>query len=91
MLRFAFITAFALVFSTQGSFAEIITNKEKCNSHLKIIEEMNEEIDVGPKIEAVVADLTAILKGYCDSGNFNNADEVANAIRGLLATEHSGG
>lgn len=90
MYKFMLLSV-ALAFSAQTASAQIIADKAKCESHLKIIEEMNEEIDVGPKIEAVVADLTEILKGYCESGNFNNADEVANAIRGLLATEHSGG
>ena len=78
-------------FAGHSAHAQIITDKAKCLSHLKIIEEMNEEEEIGPKLEPIVADLVKVLAGYCESGKFDNADEVANAIRGLLATEQAGG
>lgn len=91
MIRFTVTAIFVFCLASQPTYGQIITDKSKCLSQLKTVEEMNEEADIGSKLEPIVADLINVLRGYCESNNFKNADEVAHAIRGLLATEHSEG
>ena len=82
------LLAFILEIAGQPAHAQYITSKEKCDSELKNINEMYAKHNLGPKVEKIVADLIKVLEEDCKAGKFNRADELENAIRGLLVIEN---
>jgi hypothetical protein len=85
---FGALMAFMLWFAVQPANAQYITSKEKCDSELKNVNEMYAKHNLGPKVEKIVADLIKVLEDDCKAGRFDRADELENAIRGLLVIEN---
>ena len=78
--------AIVCLFLTAGqpAYAQYITSKERCEVEVKNIKAMYATNNVGPKIDKVAAELIRILEDDCKAGKFERADELENAIRGLL-------
>lgn len=64
-----------------------ISDDAACQSKLTTVKELNDENDLGAKIQPVVDDLIGVLERLCESKAYEEAEDVAGAIRGLLATE----
>ncbi len=64
-----------------------ITNEAKCLSEVEIVKELDQNSDIGDKFEPIVKDLIKVLEELCKDKTFDKAEDVAAAIRGMLATE----
>jgi hypothetical protein len=72
-------------------FAAEISDQTKCKSEVEIVRQLDAHSDVGPKFEPVVKDVIDVLEHLCEAKSFNDAEQVASANRGMLATEYQTG
>ena len=87
MYKLLIMGTFLLSLTVVPVRAAEITDEAKCRSEIEIVKQMDSESDVGPKFEPIIKDMIGVLEHLCETKAFNEAEDVAAAIRGMLATE----
>lgn len=67
-----------------------ITDEASCQSELKAIKGLDDHSDAGPKFEPIIKDLIEVLEHLCEQKDFGHADDVADALRVILAHRRTG-
>lgn len=89
--RLAALTAAGIMLASQA-FALTDSNrstqsKADCMQLVDVTKQTAEGNDVGAKAQSEVDRLLAALQGQCDNEQFEQAEQTAALIRGLVATE----
>lgn len=87
MKKYLFAGLLVSALGAGPAFAAEISDQTKCKSEVEIVKQLDTDSDVGPKFEPIVKDLIEVLEHLCEGKSFNDAEQVASAIRGMLATE----
>lgn len=61
-----------------------IKDEADCTAKIDSVRELDDSIDVDPKFEIIVKELIGVLENLCDAKSFEDADDVAGAILGIL-------
>lgn len=86
-IRLAALTAAAILFTTAAS-ARIPQTVEQCRQLITTTEKtVTEQADHGQKARDQVSKLMAKLHEQCEASQFEQAEQTAADIRGLVATE----
>lgn len=91
--RFAALTAAAIMTATAATAASLpnrsttVQTFEQCQHLVVHAQEAAKNNDVGAKTQDQINDLVAALINQCQSQQFEQAEQTAALIRGLVATE----
>lgn len=67
-----------------------ITDRAKCLAEIDTIKTLDQKADAGPKFEPIVDDLIGVLEHLCKEDAFEQANDIAAAIRVILSHRTTG-
>lgn len=90
MNRLVALALVSVVAMTTAANSAEIANTTQCLAEIQTIKTLDQKADAGPKFEPIVDDLIGVLEHLCQADAFEQANDVAAAIRAILSHRTTG-